>query len=153
METAMLIEALGWFSSLVLLATLIAQVRKQTRTSRGSGVSRALYLGQTIASLGFTTYSLLIGNWVFVATNGMLTAVAICGWIAQKSGTGPRATSLHAQRTGATLRRNATGRSGLSSPGGPLDGRRLTARRSSRALLAPSRAGRGRWGQSRRSTD
>jgi len=138
METTMLIEALGWFSSLVLLATLIAQVRKQTRTSRGSGVSRALYVGQTIASLGFTTYSLLIGNWVFVVTNGMLTVVAICGWIAQKSGTGPGATSLHAQRTGATLRRNATGRSGLSSPSWPMDGRpRLTARRSLPGLGAP----------------
>lgn len=86
----MWIEALGWFSSLVLLTTLIVQVRKQMRSARGSGVSSWLYVGQTTASLGFTTYSLLIGNWVFVVTNGMLTVVAICGWVAQKSAAGAR---------------------------------------------------------------
>jgi len=73
-------ELLGWASSVILLLTVVAQVRKQWRERSGRGVSRWLYIGQTAASLGFTLYSVLVHNWVFTITNGLLLASAIVGW-------------------------------------------------------------------------
>ena len=72
-------ELLGWLSSAVLLATLARQVLKQWREGTGAGVSRWLFAGQTTASAGFTLYSLLVGNWVFVVTNALILASAIAG--------------------------------------------------------------------------
>jgi len=73
-------ELLGWLSSLVLLITILAQIRKQWRERTGSGVSSFLFIGQTAASLGFTVYSALVGNWVFTVTNGLMLLSAITGW-------------------------------------------------------------------------
>jgi MtN3 and saliva related transmembrane protein len=73
-------EALGWISSLVLLITILAQIRKQWRERSGQGVSKFLFVGQTAASLGFTVYSVLVHNWVFTVTNGLMLLSAIGGW-------------------------------------------------------------------------
>jgi MtN3 and saliva related transmembrane protein len=73
-------EILGWLSSLVLLITILAQIRKQWRERSGHGVSGFLFVGQTAASLGFTVYSALVGNWVFTVTNGLMLLSAITGW-------------------------------------------------------------------------
>lgn len=76
------IELLGWLSSAILLVTLFAQVRKQWREGRSEGVSRWLFVGQTAASVGFTLYSWLVGNWVFVVTNALILLNALCGeWL------------------------------------------------------------------------
>ena len=72
-------ELLGWASSAVLLATLARQVRKQWREGTSEGVSRWLFVGQTTASIGFTVYSLLLRNWVFVVTNALILLNAIAG--------------------------------------------------------------------------
>jgi MtN3 and saliva related transmembrane protein len=72
-------ELIGWASSAVLLATLARQVRKQWRDRTSAGVSRWLFVGQTTASLGFTVYSILVENWVFVVTNALLLVNAIAG--------------------------------------------------------------------------
>lgn len=66
-------EIIGWASSIILLATLIKQVYKQWKEGTGEGVSKWLFVGQVFASIGFTVYSYLVGNWVFTVTNAILT--------------------------------------------------------------------------------
>ncbi len=74
-----MIEAIGWASSIILLLTLVKQVYKQWKEGTGEGVSKWLFIGQLFASIGFTTYSYLVGNWVFTVTNGLLTVNNIIG--------------------------------------------------------------------------
>jgi hypothetical protein len=74
-------DALGWASSAVLLATLVRQVLKQWREGTSEGVSRWLFAGQIAASVGFTTYSLLVHNWVFVVTNVLILCDAVAGLV------------------------------------------------------------------------
>ena len=71
-------ELIGWASSLVLLATLTNQVWKQHRSTSTAGVSKWLYWGQIAASAGFTAYSALLRNAVFIVTNalGLFSATA-----------------------------------------------------------------------------
>lgn len=72
-------EIIGWASSLILLATLIKQVYKQWAEGTGEGISKWLFLGQLAASVGFTIYSYLVGSWVFMVTNALLTINNIIG--------------------------------------------------------------------------
>lgn len=74
-----MIEIIGWASSLILLMTLVKQVYKQWQEKTGEGVSKWLFVGQLFASVGFTVYSYLVGNWVFTVTNGLLTINNIIG--------------------------------------------------------------------------
>jgi uncharacterized protein with PQ loop repeat len=78
-ERKVVVEAIGWLSSLVLLATLVVQIRKQWRERATHGVSKWLFVGQFTASLGFTVYSAAVHNSVFVVTNAVLTASALIG--------------------------------------------------------------------------
>ena len=75
------VDVLGWLSSVVLLVTLGTQVRKQWRSKQSAGVSKWLFVGQTAASLGFTLYSWLVHNWVFVVTNSLILVSAIVGCV------------------------------------------------------------------------
>ena len=74
-------EAIGWASSLVLLATILRQVHKQWREHSTEGVSKWLFIGQTVASSGFALYSYLVGSWVFLFTNLALLASAVLGQV------------------------------------------------------------------------
>ncbi len=75
-------EIIGWASSVILLMTLIKQVYKQWKERTGEGVSKWLFIGQLFASVGFTVYSYLVGNWVFTVTNAILTLNNIIGlWL------------------------------------------------------------------------
>ena len=74
-------EIIGWASSGILLATLIKQVYKQWSEGTAEGVSKWLFVGQLGASIGFTTYSYLVGNWVFTVTNALLTLNNVFGII------------------------------------------------------------------------
>jgi uncharacterized protein with PQ loop repeat len=74
-------EVLGWFSSFVLLLTISKQVYKQWKSGSSEGVSEWLFVGQTTASVGFTLYSILVRNWVFVVTNALLLVSAITGGV------------------------------------------------------------------------
>ena len=74
-----MVEAIGWFSSLVLLLTIGKQIHKQWREGASQGVSKWLFLGQATASGGFLCYSLLVRNWVFVVTNGLMLLSACVG--------------------------------------------------------------------------
>ncbi|MFP2933057.1 hypothetical protein ACLESO_49495 [Pyxidicoccus sp. 3LG] len=72
-------EAIGWFSSFVLVLTIGQQVYKQWKSGSSEGVSKWLFVGQITASTGFTIYSFLVGNWVFVVTNSLLLLSAVVG--------------------------------------------------------------------------
>ena len=74
-----MVDAVGWLSSAVLLATLAKQVHKEWHERTTRGVSRWLFLGQTTASLGFVAYSWLVHNWVFVVTNALILVNALIG--------------------------------------------------------------------------
>jgi MtN3 and saliva related transmembrane protein len=73
-------ELLGWASSGVLVLTIGQQVWKQWKEGTSKGVSRWLFLGQMTASIGFTAYSWLVRNWIFVATNALMLLNALVGY-------------------------------------------------------------------------
>ena len=72
-------EFIGWFSSAILLATIAKQIWKQWQARSSVGVSKWLFIGQLAASSGFTLYSYLLHNWVFVVTNLLMVASAVVG--------------------------------------------------------------------------
>lgn len=74
-------EIIGWASALILLLTVSSQVLQQWRSRSTAGVSNWLFIGQISASFGFVLYSLLVANWVFVATNSFLLLTAILGQV------------------------------------------------------------------------
>lgn len=73
------VELTGWLSSFVLVLTIAKQVYKQWREGASRNVSKWLYIGQLAASIGFTIYSWLVGNLVFVVTNGIMVLNGLAG--------------------------------------------------------------------------
>lgn len=74
-----MVEVLGWLSSCILVLTIAKQVYKQWKEGSSEGVSKWLFIGQMSASLGFTIYSWLVRNWVFVATNAVMLLNGLAG--------------------------------------------------------------------------
>ena len=72
-------EAIGWISSFILVLTIAKQVYKQWQEGSSEGVSKWLFVGQISASVGFTVYSWLVENWVFVVTNAFMTLNGLAG--------------------------------------------------------------------------
>jgi len=77
-------ELIGWTSSAVLLATITRQVYTQWKTKSTAGASHWLFIGQVMASTGFTIYSFLLHNWVYVASNIALLITAVTGQVIYK---------------------------------------------------------------------
>ena len=75
-------DAIGWASSAILLATLVRQIVKQ-QNENAAGISHWLFIGQSLASLGFVTYSVLLHNWVFIVTNSLILVTAVVGFVLQ----------------------------------------------------------------------
>ena len=75
------VDAIGWLSSAVLLVTIGRQVFTQWRTRSTIGVSRWLFFGQLTAAVGFSVYSYLLHNWVFLVSNLALLMTAVVGEI------------------------------------------------------------------------
>ena len=73
-------NAIGWISSVILILTISHQVAKQWRDHTSEGVSTWLFVGQLAASVGFTMYSLLLRNWVFAVTNGVMVVAGLLGY-------------------------------------------------------------------------
>lgn len=73
-------DVLGWVASLVLIATIVNQVRKQIRDRTAEGVSIYLFAGQIFSSLGLAVYSYNLGNWVFTVLNFVLLLTNITGF-------------------------------------------------------------------------
>jgi MtN3 and saliva related transmembrane protein len=75
-------DLIGWAASIILLATLGRQVYSQWQSGQTEGVSRWLFIGQVTASVGFSLYSWLLHNWVFLFTNIAILCTAVAGeWI------------------------------------------------------------------------
>lgn len=95
-------DLVGWLSSIVLLVTLSLQVRKQWRSRESSGVSPWLFVGQMAASTGFSLYSYLLGNWVFLFTNLALLGNAVLGeWVTLRNRRASRRRSAEPARSAA----------------------------------------------------
>jgi uncharacterized protein with PQ loop repeat len=75
----MFTDAVGWASALILALTITRQVYTQWKTRSVAGVSKWLFIGQLAASAGFTVYSCLVENWVFVCTNFFMAMTAVVG--------------------------------------------------------------------------
>jgi uncharacterized protein with PQ loop repeat len=73
-------DVVGWASSIILVITIGKQVHKQWQEGKSEGVSKWLFIGQVVASLGFTIYSLLVKNWVFVVTNAVMLCNGLLGF-------------------------------------------------------------------------
>jgi MtN3 and saliva related transmembrane protein len=73
------VDIIGWASSAILLTTIMRQVYTQWKTKSTAGVSHWLFIGQLTASIGFTLYSYLLDNWVFLTSNVVLLLTAIFG--------------------------------------------------------------------------
>ena len=71
---------IGWASSLILIVTIGKQVHKQWHDHTSAGVSTWLFVGQLAASVGFTIYSMLVKNWVFAVTNGIMVLNGLVGY-------------------------------------------------------------------------
>jgi MtN3 and saliva related transmembrane protein len=78
---AQAVELIGWLSSLILLLTIGRQVYTQWKTRATAGVSKWLFIGQLAASTGYTAYSYLLHNWVFLVSNIALLITAVAGEI------------------------------------------------------------------------
>jgi uncharacterized protein with PQ loop repeat len=74
-------QAIGWVSSLILVVTIAKQVWKQWKEGACEGISRWLFLGQMAASAGFTAYSWLQRDWVFVTTNSLMLVNGVAGYL------------------------------------------------------------------------
>lgn len=74
-------QIIGWASSLILVLTISKQVYKQWSDGDSEGVSKWLFIGQIAASVGFTVYSFLIWNPVFIFTNSLLLIAAVLGLV------------------------------------------------------------------------
>ena len=89
-------DLIGWASAALLLATIVKQVVTQWKTGSTAGVSKWLFGGQTLASLGFAVYSAMTGNMVFLTVNVALLVSAIAGQLIywrnkRREGSAPRA--------------------------------------------------------------
>jgi MtN3 and saliva related transmembrane protein len=105
-----LTEALGWASSVILVLTIGKQVYKQWQSGSSEGVSRWLFVGQIAASVGFTIYSFLVHNWVFVATNALMLCNALVGYgiVLRHRRRAAALTGAGSARSGASLPQHAT---------------------------------------------
>lgn len=74
-------EVIGWAASALLLVTLSQQIWKQAHADDVRGVSKWLFLGQSLSSLGFVAYSVLVGDWVFIVTNSCILLTAVVGQV------------------------------------------------------------------------
>ena len=74
-------DVIGWMASAILVLTLSRQIYTQAHDDTARGVSRWLFIGQILASVGFVVYSWLVHNWVFIVTNSIILLTAIVGQI------------------------------------------------------------------------
>ena len=55
-------EVFGYFAAAILLVTILTQMKTQWVRGTTKGVSRWLFIGQLLASVGFTIHSAAIGS-------------------------------------------------------------------------------------------
>jgi uncharacterized protein with PQ loop repeat len=74
-------DIVGWAAAAILLGTIGQQVWQQWRTGSTAGVSPWLFIGQTLASVGFTIYSALTHSTVFTVVNAALLCSGVIGQV------------------------------------------------------------------------
>ena len=79
--SSMLQKAIGIAASVLLVATIATQIYKQHKEGSSKGVSRWLFLGQLGASIGFTIYSAMLRDAIFVFTNALMVVSALAGYV------------------------------------------------------------------------
>ena len=72
-------DIIGWCSTTILVITVGRQAYTQWKEGSTAGMSRWLFIGQFVASLGFVIYSYLLDNIVFVVSNLFLLVIASIG--------------------------------------------------------------------------
>jgi MtN3 and saliva related transmembrane protein len=72
-------KLIGWAASAILVLTISTQIHRQWKSGTSKGVSLWLFVGQTLASVGFSIYSFLAGDVVFIFTNLVMLAAALFG--------------------------------------------------------------------------
>ena len=72
-------DIVGWAAAAILLATIGQQVWQQWRSGSTAGVSKWLFIGQTLASVGFTAYSAMTHSTVFTVVNAALLCSGLAG--------------------------------------------------------------------------
>jgi uncharacterized protein with PQ loop repeat len=76
--------------------TIMRQTYTQWKSRATAGVSRWLFVGQLTASTGYTIYSYMLHNWVFLTSNIALLLTALIGeglYIANKRKEAARSSS------------------------------------------------------------
>ena len=74
-------EPLGWIASVILLSTIARQIWRQAHAPTVEGVSKWLFIGQMTASALYFTYSVLVANPVFIASNAALLIAGVTGQV------------------------------------------------------------------------
>ena len=72
-------QLIGWTASAILLATISTQIYRQWKSGSSKGVSRWLFIGQMAASAGFTIYSILVKDLIFILTNALMLVSSVLG--------------------------------------------------------------------------
>jgi uncharacterized protein with PQ loop repeat len=80
------ISLIGWLSAAVLLGTLVVQLHAQWRERSTAAISRWLFAGQALASIGFIAYSALVHEVVFVTASSLIFIAVIMGQLLVFSG-------------------------------------------------------------------
>jgi MtN3 and saliva related transmembrane protein len=91
-----LADVIGWLSAAILLATVCRQVYSQWKSKASAGVSRWLFVGEISASIGFSAYSYLLHNWIFLFSNSAMLITAIVGEVIYISNRQTRGKSMRA---------------------------------------------------------
>ena len=137
----------GWGASIVLCLTLASQLRAQWIAKSSEGVSPLLYIGQIFASLGFTVYSVLLKNYVFIVTNALLMVAAMVGlslWFRYRESGSDESKAKEAEATDSTI---SGPPSGVAVPAdASMGGRRWSFNGIRRRFSARGRPVTGRWG-------
>ena len=76
META---QWVGWGAVAALFFTMSGQAWKQWRDRVKHGISKFFFIGQVAASVLFLTYSVMMGDRVFVVGNTLVLLAALSG--------------------------------------------------------------------------
>ena len=82
--------AVGWASPALLLASVGRPVYSEWRSKATAGLSPWLFVGQITASSGFTIYSILLHNWVFLFSNVTMLVTGITSEVIYISNRRPR---------------------------------------------------------------
>jgi hypothetical protein len=72
-------EWIGWTAAALLLATTLREVRQQWHADSNEGVWPWMFAGYFLASTGFTVYSALGGQTLFLVVNAMLMVTNAVG--------------------------------------------------------------------------